>query len=73
MQPFLCYVFTPVCHSVHSGADTPLEADTPRADTPRSRHPSDQPPPDQAHPGQTATIADGTHPTEMHSCEICLH
>ena len=76
------YVFTGVCLStggvgvsvsVHAGihppgadtlpgADTPPEQTPPRgADTsPRSRHP----PP----PRDTATAADGTHPTGMHSC-----
>ena len=46
-------------------ADTPPEADTPLEQTPpRSRHPPgvDTPPRD------TATAADGTHPTGMHSC-----
>ena len=37
---------------------TPPEQTPPRADTPRSRH----------LPGETATAADGTHPTGMHSC-----
>ena len=54
-----------VSHSVHRGrgvcgrhpqAETP-QAETPWADTP-SRH----------SPGQTATTADSTHPTGMHSC-----
>ena len=31
------------------------------------------PPPDQAKPEQTATVADGTHPTGMHSCLIRVH
>ena len=47
----------------------PLPADTlpPGPGTPRSRHPlgpGTPPPPTQ----QTATVADGTHPTGMHSC-----
>ena len=37
----------------------PPPADIPRADNPRQTHPP---------PGQTATAADGTHPTGMHSC-----
>ena len=42
-------------------ADTPLPGHTPSpwADTPLGRQP---PPP------ETATVADGTHPTGMHSC-----
>ena len=38
---------------------------SPREQTPppRSRHPREQTP-----PGETATAADGTHPTGMHSC-----
>ena len=46
--------------------DTPLQADTPLG-----RHPTRQTPPPQADtplPQQTATAADGTHPTGMHSC-----
>ena len=41
-------------------ADTPWQADTPLAGRPpwAGRHP----------PQQTATAADGTHPTGMHSC-----
>ena len=56
---------------VPPGADTPwtrnpLGANTPRTrqlpkQTPRRRHPRDQAP-------QTATVADGTRPTGMHSC-----
>ena len=49
-----CNVFTPVCHSVHKGVSSsrhPPGQTTSRADTPR----------------QTATVADGTHPTRMHS------
>ena len=43
-------------------ADTPSWADIPRADTPRQTSPWAD------HPQQTATAADGTHPTGMHSC-----
>ena len=53
----------------HPQADTPLgrplgrhpQADTPPTDTPLGRH---------APPPVTATAADGTHPTGMHSCYI---
>ena len=51
---------------VHAGIPHPLEQ-TP----PRSRHPpeADTPPPPGADPlPETATAADGTHPTGMHSC-----
>ena len=58
-------VFTPVCHSVHRGcipacigADTLSGQTPPWSDTPLGRH----------HPPQTATPADGTHPTVMHTC-----
>ena len=37
-------------------------------DTPETRHPRADTPPDQAPPRQTATVADGMHPTGMHSC-----
>ena len=49
-------VFTGICHSVPRGGvwQTPPWANTTQADTP--------PPPQQ-----TATAADGTHPTGMHS------
>ena len=54
-------VFTPLSHSVHMGGlpqcmlgYTPPPTRPPWADTPR--------------PKQTATAADGTHPTGMHSC-----
>ena len=41
----------------------------PRAGTPGSRHPPEQTPsPRSRPPGETATAADGTHPTGMHSC-----
>ena len=79
----LYIVFTGVSDSVHWGcvypsmhcgrhrswADT-LRADTPRADTPRADTPLGRHPPqvDTSHPQQTATAADGTHPTEVHSC-----
>ena len=59
-----------VSHSVHRGEclpqcmlgytprQTPPRQTPPRADIPLSRHP----------PQQTATAADGMHPTGMHSC-----
>ena len=66
--------------SVHAGMPPP-GPDPPGPGTPHmTRHPQDQPPPppwanhlprDQATPlpqEQTATAADGTHPTGMHSC-----
>ena len=46
-------VFTPVCHSVHMG-DIPLGR-YPRANTLPT-------------PSETATAANGSHPTGMHSC-----
>ena len=60
----------------------PLGADTPRADTPspqdqappQEQAPPRQTPPDQASPPQqTATVADDTHPTGMHSCYLSYH
>ena len=66
-----------VSHSVHGGClpqcmlgyippgETP-QADTPWTDTPRQT-PHGQTPLDR-HPQQTATAADGTHPTGMFSC-----
>ena len=73
-----------VCHSVHGGclADTPMGRHTPRQ-TPLGRHPHGHTPPlgqtppspgrqplgrHLPPPQQTATAADGTHPTGMHSC-----
>ena len=63
------------------GADTPRSRHPPGADTPRSRPPRSRHPPgadtpqeqtspgaDTPPPGETATAADGTHPTGMHSC-----
>ena len=79
-------VFTSVCHSVHRGclgghpprADTSLGRQPPgqthRVDTPLGRQPPGQTP----LPGQTllaqqtATAADGTHPTGMHSCLMLI-
>ena len=52
------------------GADPP-GADPPGAEPPGSKHPpwSRHPqPPQGADPPETATVADGTHPTGMHSC-----
>ena len=74
-------VFTPVCDSVHSThAQRPGRHPRTRhqADTPQlGRHPPDQTnisrtrqtPPNQADtPPKTATAADDTNPTGMHSC-----
>ena len=68
------YVFTPVCLSAGGGGicrsacwdTTPLPpgAVTPRAGIPQEQAPPSRHPP----PQQTATVADGTHPTGMHSC-----
>ena len=58
-------------------ADTPLEqTHTPGADTPKEQTPTweqtpplrEQTPPGSRHPWETATAADGAHPTGMHSC-----
>ena len=82
-----CWDTTPPGSRHPPGGDTPLGADTPLKQTPpeqtlpQSRHPppeqtwppksrppgADTPPP----PGETATAADGTHPTRMHSCFSC--
>ena len=72
------YVFTRVCHSVHRGVclsacwDTTPQEQTPPEQTPPGGDPLEQTPPREQiprsrHP-QTATVADGTHPTGMHSC-----
>ena len=64
------YVFTPVCQLFCSQGGvclsacwdaTPSREQTP---PPGTRHP----PLGADHPQQTATAADGTHPTGMHSC-----
>ena len=61
------YVFTRVCHSVHGGVPGPGGVPGSRGVCSRggvvSQHALRQTP-----PGQTATAADGTHPTGMHSC-----
>ena len=65
----------------HPQADIPL-ADTtpwantplPRADTSLGTHPTRHTPPKQrSPPSEMATAADGTHPTEMHSCFHSRH
>ena len=71
------YVFTPVCHSVHGGGSASVHAGIPPhpqgAGTPPPEHPgtrsprSRQPTPPGA---ETATAADDTHPTGMHSCYL---
>ena len=45
--------------SVHAGIPHPLEQTPLGVDTPREHTP----------PRETATAADGTHPTGMHSCK----
>ena len=67
----LCFY---TCVSVHGGGVGSVHAGIP---PPRSRHPlgSRHPP----HPPsrrlllQTATVADGTHPTGMHSCSLQVY
>ena len=70
-------MFLQACVCPHGGGGVCLSAywDAPWEQTPpRSRHPpweqtsprSRHPPP----PGETATAADGTHPTGMHSCFV---
>ena len=49
-------VFTPVCHSVQGGGVHPSGQTPPAVQTPPPR--------------ETATEADGTHPTGMHSCSM---
>ena len=81
-------VFTPVCQSFCSQGSTPVHAGIchpqgrhlpwaapwqtpPWADTPRQTTPWAQPPGETPHK-QTATAADGTYPTGMHSCfKVC--
>ena len=78
-------VFTPICHSVHRGVCLSACRDTTPLGpgTPGTRHPlslgADTPlgpgtPREQTPALQTATVADGTHPTRMHSCtfNVCL-
>ena len=48
-------------HTPHSPGSTPLGSTPPRKHTPPGRHPL----------RETATTADGTHPTGMHSCYLC--
>ena len=71
------YAFTGVCLSTQAGClpqcmlgyHTP-RADTSGADTPWEQTPPRADPPGRGHlpPRETATAADGTHPTGMHSC-----
>ena len=59
------------CWDTGPWEQTPPQADTPPgADTPRSWHPhrADTPREHTPPPRETATAADGTHPTGMHSC-----
>ena len=56
-------------------ADTPQRADTPpqeQTPPPKSRPPKSRHPPRSRPPRDTATAADGTHPTGMHSCFLCI-
>ena len=62
------------CIKVCTGADTPLaDSSPPRADTPQADTSPGQTPPQQtpSPPPPTATVADGTQPTGMHSCNDC--
>ena len=52
-------VCTSACWDTHSPTGRHCQADTPWVDTPLGQTPP---------PQQTATAADGTHPTGMHSC-----
>ena len=56
-----------VKNSVHRGVIYPAGRHPPKADTPHEQtpHPMGRHP-----PSETATAADGTHPTLMHSCLI---
>ena len=59
------------CHcSCQMGADTPGSRHPREQTPPGSRHPpgADTPPWSRHPPWDTATAADGTHPTGMHSC-----
>ena len=70
----LCFY---TCLSVHGGGVCLVHAGIPPPGSrqpPRSRHPpgadtplEQTPPHQQTSPGETATAADGTHPTGMHS------
>ena len=61
-----CWDTTPLPQSRQPpGVDIPPGPDRPpRADTPWDQTPRDRTPPSR----ETATAADGTHPTGMHSC-----
>ena len=67
----LCFY---TCVSVHGGGGCLPQCmlGPPEQTPPRGRHPPEQTPPWQQTPPtrtqQTATAADGTHPTGMHSC-----
>ena len=56
--------------SRHPPGQTPPGADTPQGEHPPPEH-TPPTPPHPHPPGETATAADGTHPTGMHSCCIC--
>ena len=58
-----------VSASVHAGVPIPYPLG---ADIPWEKTPQEQKPP-TPHPQHTATPADGTHPTGMHSCyKLCF-
>ena len=54
---------------LHAGIHTPLGRHPPGQTPPLGRHPSGKHPRGR-HPSETANAADGTHPTEMHSCVL---
>ena len=67
------YVFIPVCHSVQRGGVLPQcmlgyhpPGSRPPPKPPDQVLPGSRPPPPQTR--QMVTVADGTHPTGMHSC-----
>ena len=71
------YVFTGVCLSTGGKggrgvyipwAYHPRQISPPPAITPGQTHPTQTPAWADPPPDQTATAADGTHPTGMHSC-----
>ena len=68
LQASVCPQGEGVSVSVHAGIPHPPGADIPQEQTPllEQTHPPEQTPP----PGESATAADGTHPTGMHSCKI---
>ena len=63
----LCFY---TCLSVHRGGVCLSACWDTTTNPPRSRH---RPPPGACTPQQTATVADGTHPTGMHSSWSIFH